>query len=168
LADEGYVLISGGGLGIGTAAVLGVVAQTTTVGGPFSPRIRVTAFDQDIEDALVRDRLYDEYRQNMIKDAGFAVFLSGNKLVDGSVVNADGVFKEFDVSRSLGVLPIPIGASGHAAELLWHRVRADLVAVFGDDRAQPALDRIAPGRADVDDILKGVFEIISLYDGRRR
>ncbi|WP_425440278.1 hypothetical protein [Pseudosporangium ferrugineum] len=66
------------------------------------------------------------------------------------------------------MLPIPIGATGHVSEDLWREVRADSVAVYGDDRAIPLLERLAPGCTDVPDIVDAVFAILQLYDGRRR
>jgi hypothetical protein len=168
LADEGYILVSGGGLGIGTAAVLGMASKASIAGRSFGPRLRVTAFDQSIEDRGVRNRLYDDYRRDMIKSAGFAVFLSGNKLSRNAVVAAEGVKKEFEVARGERVLPIPIGATGHIAEELWREVRNSPETYYGDSRATVALDRLAPGCTDLADLLDAVFEIIYLYDGRRR
>ncbi len=51
LAEEEYTLISGGGLSVGTAAVLGAVSYTTAHGSTTNDKVvRVAAFDQNIED----------------------------------------------------------------------------------------------------------------------
>jgi hypothetical protein len=168
LIDGGYGVISGGGVGIGTAAVLGAVSRPAFATGSARSRLRVTAFDQAIEDATRRDLLYEQYREKMLSDAGFAVFVSGNKLVGDEVRPADGVLKEFEVCRRLGVLPIPVGATGHVAAGLWQQVRDDPASVYGDVRAGEHLDRLAPGSTSIPDILNAVFAIIHLYDGRRR
>jgi hypothetical protein len=168
LIDDGYGLISGGGVGIGTAAVLGAASRPAlTVGSAWS-RLRVTAFDQNIEDATERHLRYEQYREKMLSGAGFAVFVAGNKFQDGRIQPAGGIRNEYEISRRLGVLPIPIGATGHVSEDLWREVRADPVAVYGDDRAVELLDRLAPGRSDVAGVVDAVFAIIQLYDGRRR
>jgi hypothetical protein len=111
---------------------------------------------------------YEQYRGKMLSGVGFAVFVAGNKFQDGRVQPAGGIRNEYDISRRLGVLPIPVGATGHVSEELWREVRADPVSIYGNDRAVPLLDRLAPGCSDVPDVVDAVFAIIQLYDGRRR
>ncbi|GAA0517381.1 hypothetical protein Ade02nite_84310 [Paractinoplanes deccanensis] len=168
LIHEGYGLISGGGVSIGTAAVLGAASQSARTTGAARSRLRVTAFDQNIEDAAVRNAVYEQYRKSMLSEAGFAVFIAGNKLQGTETRPAGGIRNEYEIGRDLGVLPIPIGATGHMARTLWDKVRDDPIAVYGDDRATTLLDRLAPGRTDVADMLDAIFEIIYRYDGRRR
>jgi hypothetical protein len=173
LASEDYTLISGGGLGVGTAAVLGAVSYTTAHSPSVSDtsindRVRVTAFDQNIEDAKTRNSVYREYREQMLKQSGFAVFVSGNKQEGGTVSEANGVLSEFEIALEQGVIPIPIGASGHVAERLWKRVRANPKDYYTDPGVVDALDRMAPGVTDVGTILSGIFDVIHLHDGRRR
>jgi hypothetical protein len=165
------VLVSGGGLGIGTAAVLGAISQAGSSGVAAHERVRVTAFDQNIEDAALRDQRYHRYREQMLSNTGFAIFLSGNKAIgDGTVVAARGVETEFEIAVEKGVIPIPIGASGHAAESIWRTVRGDPIKFFGDSKAIPALDRMRPGlrEIEIEVLISSVFDIIALYDGRRR
>jgi hypothetical protein len=173
LALENYTLISGGGLGIGTAAVLGAASELPRKGRRLRELVKVTAFDQTIEDAANENLLYQEYREQMLSEAGFAVFLAGNKLINDEVVPASGVENEFQIGMERGVIPIPVGATGHVAASLWRRVRDDPIRFFGDTRAIPALDRLAPTAADpgsdsVRELIDAVFSIIHLYDGRRR
>lgn len=169
LATEDYTLISGGGLNIGTAAVLGAVARANQRGVLTNDRIKVTAFDQLIEDdPQARDRQYRQYRRQMLESTGFAIFISGNKIEGNTVTAATGVLSEFELALQSNVIPIAIGASGHVAEDLWHRIRADPVRHYGDADATTDLDRMGPGQTDRDEILDAVFAVLHRYDGRRR
>jgi hypothetical protein len=168
LAEQNYTLISGGGLGVGTAAVLGAVSYATTHGASINDKVRVTAFDQGIEDRATQSEVYREYRERMLNQSGFAIFVAGNKFKDGSVGEAEGVRSEFGLATELNVVPIPIGATGHVAQDLWQQVRNNPVQYYGDNRAITALDKIGPGTTDIQTILDGIFDIIHLYDGRRR
>jgi hypothetical protein len=168
LAEQDYTLISGGGLNVGTATVLGAVTRITARGSSMNDRVRVTAFDQMIEDAEQPTELYTRYRKQMIEGAGFAVFISGNKIGDGTIVRAGGVESEFQLAVQADVIPIAIGASGHVALDIWHRLRNEPVTFFGDRRALPYLERMGPGVTNLGEILDAVFEILRLYDGRRR
>jgi SLOG family protein/SIR2-like protein len=167
LAAEEYTLISGGGLGIGTAAVLGAVAYASRQGTTVNERVRVTAFDQDIDS---RELVYQEYREQMLKDSGFAIFVSGNRLEGTDVRDATGVQNEFETAIRKGVIPIPVGATGYVASKLWRVVRDQPHEYFDGDHVQQvaaALDKIGPGVTDRATMLRGIFDIIHLYDGRR-
>jgi hypothetical protein len=170
LAAEEYTLISGGGLGIGTAAVLGAVAYASRQGTTVNDRVRVTAFDQDIEGGDRRELVYQQYREQMLKDSGFAIFVSGNRQDGTGVRDATGVWNEFEMAIRKGVIPIPVGATGYVASKLWRLVRDQPHEYFDGDHAHQvaaALDKIGPGVTDRATILRGIFDIIHLYDGRR-
>lgn len=61
----------------------------------------------------------------MISLAGIAIFLFGNKLVDGKVVEASGVKREFEIAFDQGLVLIPLGLTGYTAQVLWDTVVAD-------------------------------------------
>jgi len=170
LATEEYTLISGGGLGIGTAAVLGAVAYASKQGINASERVRVTAFEQDIDGDDGRELVYQQYREQMLKEAGFAIFVSGNRQNGASVGDAAGVRKEFDTAIRKGVVPIPVGATGHIATKLWQLVRDKPHKYYDGDHVHQvvaALDKMGPGVTDRTTILTGIFDLIHLHDGRR-
>jgi hypothetical protein len=62
------------------------------------------------------------YREDMLAKAGSVIFLAGNKEIDGKTVIANGVFSEFEIAKRRKLFPIPIGATGHAAEAIWKEV----------------------------------------------
>lgn len=76
--------------------------------------------------------LWHEYRHRMIGLSGIALFIFGNKVKDGSVVNADGVHKEFEIAQEKGVVALPIGTSGYMAKALADEMLADPVNHFCD------------------------------------
>jgi hypothetical protein len=65
------------------------------------------------------DSLHRNYRDDMIAQAGTAIFLFGNKLEDIAVRHADGMRKEFEIARTHGTLVIPVGVSGYISAELW-------------------------------------------------
>jgi hypothetical protein len=168
LVEEGYTLISGGGLGVGTAVVLGAVTRSEDLKLNVSDRVKVAAFDHRIDDKAIRDAVYRRYREHILEEAGFAIFLSGNKLDGEDVVESDNVKREFEVACSRGSVPVPVGATGHAAEWIWAKVVSNLLDYYKDERARPYVDAIGPGSTDVSSIIDAVMNLIHLYDGRRR
>ena len=68
------------------------------------------------------------------------MFLLGNKMEDGSIINSDGVRAEFEIAKSYGLYLLPIGASGYMAEELWNEVIGSLNAFFPN--AGPELEAL--------------------------
>ena len=61
----------------------------------------------------------------MISLAGVAIFVFGNKRMNGEVVDASGVRREFEIAIEHGLVPIPVAASEFMARTLWDEVLVD-------------------------------------------
>ncbi|WEJ56763.1 SIR2 family protein [Devosia sp. FJ2-5-3] len=124
LADNDFQIVSGFGLGVGNSLISGAIekayAKKNTRLDNF---LQVRPFPRDIADANERAAIWHRYRQELLSLPGIALFFLGNKEVDGAIVPADGVRKEFDIARAQGVATVPVGATGSishdlAAEML--------------------------------------------------
>lgn len=126
LLCQGLHLVSGLGLGIGGAVTVGALEEAFA--GPshdLDDRLTLRPFPRESPTTGTRDQLWELYRQEMIGRVGFAIFIAGNKLADGAVIESPGVIREFDIAVAKGVYPIPIGATGHAAATLATQVIAE-------------------------------------------
>jgi hypothetical protein len=72
----------------------------------------------------IRKQRNIKYRDEMLQEAGVAVFVYGNKKdEDGiSIKNSNGMEEEFNLAVEKGIMPIPIGATGYMAKILWEKV----------------------------------------------
>ncbi|TQF17492.1 hypothetical protein FJV41_02465 [Myxococcus llanfairpwllgwyngyllgogerychwyrndrobwllllantysiliogogogochensis] len=130
LIATGLRLLSGTGLGIGSAVVTGAMTEIYKEQTEIGDRLMLVHFPQDIP-AAQRKLAYEQYRQELVSKAGYTVFICGNKVgADGSIQNAEGVQKEFELTQSFRHFPIPIGCSGHVAQDIWKKVNADLAGFF--------------------------------------
>ncbi len=117
LIKEGCRIVTGVGKGIGDSVISGALNQIYNVDR------------QQLHDQLVlrpfprgnsRDKaLWESYRRDMINYSGISIFLLGNKLKSEKIENADGVYKEYEISEKQGNILLPIGATGYMAEELW-------------------------------------------------
>jgi hypothetical protein len=167
LIANGVRLATGLGLGIGdplfTGALRDVLRQKLNIGDALVLRPFPQAGDPSQLAAL-----WQNYREEIISQAGIALFLFGNKYVDGAVKNADGLVKEFEIARGQGVAVLPIGATGYAAKSL-----ADIAIAHLDDFT-PELD--ADGRAklvalanhtdDLKSLITPIIELIHILQGK--
>jgi len=127
LLRNNFTIISGFGVGIGPAVVEGALEQVyLEKQGGISHYLRVYPFGSYAHTDIVKT----SYRQDMISEAGIAIFIFGNKLQDISIREAEGMIEEFRIARANQALLIPIGASGYISEKLWREMMQDFDAYF--------------------------------------
>jgi hypothetical protein len=131
LVKRDFRLVSGFGLGIGSAVITGALQHIYfEKGGRAEDSLILRPFPQRSAPADNIAPLWTAYRRDMIGHAGIAVFAFGNREAHGSVENASGVREEFEIAVEYGVKPIPIGSTGFMAAELWKLVAADYDKYF--------------------------------------
>jgi hypothetical protein len=164
IIQRDYNLISGFGLGIGGSVIVGSVeAAYSDEKARIDERLTLRPFPQgDPPSGMTRQEFWKRYREDMISRCGFVVFISGNKKdpSTGDAVLASGVLQEFEICKALGRYPIPIGATGYAAEQIWKEVSGSL------DQYYPGLDvkthfaTLGNPKKSNEELLKAVFALM--------
>lgn len=163
IVKRGCNLVSGVGLGIGSAVVSGAVeALYGSHGGQIGERLILRPFPHGIVDTKKRTETFSQWREDMIGQAGFAVFLCGNSGTDaaGNPAVAKGVLEEFDIAVRQGVYPIPVGATGHATAELWRRVSADPKMFYGTVPVKQELKTLNDFNNSEGDYIEAIFRIV--------
>jgi hypothetical protein len=131
LIDRDCRITSGFGLGIGSAIVTGAVEQIYSGNQrSIDSHLLLRPFPAGIQDQAERERVFGRYREELIAQAGIAIFVMGNKQQPGGVAPADGMRVEFDLARKSGLHCLPIGASGSISADFWNEMMADLKTSF--------------------------------------
>jgi hypothetical protein len=131
LIDRDCRITSGFGLGIGSAVVTGAVEQIYSANQrSIDSHLLLRPFPAGIQDQAERERVFNRYREELIAQAGIAIFVMGNKQHGGGVVPADGMRVEFDLARKSGLHCLPIGASGSISVDFWNEMMASLRSSF--------------------------------------
>jgi hypothetical protein len=125
LAQNGFGVVSGAGVGVGPSVVNGVLEQldrdNTRV---VDDRLILRQFPQGIVDPRQRKRRWTKYRQEILNEAGIAVFLFGNKRdATGAIVDAEGVDEEFAIAVESDIAVVPVGCTGSVSATLHKRVQ---------------------------------------------
>jgi hypothetical protein len=161
LIDRNLRIATGFGLGIGSAVVTGAVQQIySTADRSVDQQLMLRPFPVGISDPVERQRLYSRYREELIAQAGIAIFIMGNKAIAGKTTGADGVRAEFALARESSLYLLPIGASGSIAADLWKELMSDLNSFFPKNAktVRPLLEIIgretATPNALIDPLLK--------------
>lgn len=159
---EGHNLVSGFGLGIGGGVILGAMEELCTDDiSEFGDRTTLRPFPQEPPRGMTRETFMTRYREDMIANAGFAVFLCGNKLDPGTrkTVIASGVMQEFEITKRLNRYPIPVGATGHAARRIWEEVNGSLDRFFPDGGVKGHLQTLRDTKSTNEEIVEAIFAI---------
>jgi NAD-dependent SIR2 family protein deacetylase len=132
ISKEQYRVISGFGLGIGSAIITGVLEQTFMNGGRLdSDQLVLRPFPQSQSGERPLPELWTEYRHDMLAHAGVALFLFGNKLdKTGVVVPSNGMREEFEIAVANGLFIIPVGITGSISADLWD----DVIQAFDESK----------------------------------
>jgi Sir2- and TIR-associating SLOG family/SIR2-like domain len=136
LTENGMNVVTGFGLGVGPYVINGVLDELEREGTRnLSERLTLRPFPYAIVDSEKRKIRWTNYRREMISKAGVAVFVFGNKTDrSGKVVQADGMLEEFEIALSEGLLLVPVGSTGYAADALHKKVSDDFRTYFRDVR----------------------------------
>ncbi|WP_329752812.1 SIR2 family protein [Stenotrophomonas maltophilia] len=165
LSKKDKRILSGFGLGIGGAVISGVV-EATALGGHAldEDRLLVRPFPQDKVGNMTRDDLWRAYRDDILKRAGIAIFVFGNKLKDGEVVLSDGMRHEFEIALENKVFPIPVGRTGGMAEELWGELTRQIAdgSFEVDPKVAPLIQELGDSSKSLDEIKATILKIVSL------
>ena len=163
LIKNDFRIISGFGVGVGSFVINGALEQLKSEHkNKFEDSIVLRPFPQKPSGGKTLDSLWEEYRKNMIQDAGIAVFVFGNKRgpENGPLIDAIGVIREFEIALSLGLKIIPIGITGYQTKLIFNDLMDNFHTYYpGDDEIRPLFEILGES-LDVEVIISTAIEII--------
>lgn len=164
IVTQGYRIVNGFGWGVGSAVINGALAAVYERPEKYSedqlimkPFPQFKTGDKELAD------LWEEYRQRMIRLAGIAIFIFGNKLnEDGNNTLANGIRREFEIARQHGLIPIPVPATGYMAKEIFDEISKDFKTIYaGNDAIIPLIKDLATfSHSDTDKIIRKIIEII--------
>jgi len=119
ILDNGFKIVSGYGLGVGSAVISGAL-KTIYKKGENIPQdsLILRPFPQNERD----EKHWTNYRKDMINHSGIAIFILGNKFAEGELKPANGVWEEFQIAKDKELQIIPVGASGYVAKEIHDKV----------------------------------------------
>lgn len=159
-----YNIISGFGLGIGSSVIAGALEEVYMNEHRINDnRLLLRPFPQG-EDYKI---LYHQYREDMISRAGIAIFLFGNKIVDGNIILADGMLEEYQIALEKGNIIVPIGCTGYVAEEIWNKINLDLDKYYKvvDDNLRNAYKKLSV-KGEQKEVIENILNFIMLAKRR--
>lgn len=157
LIKKDFNIISGFGLGVGDAVIIGAMQALRRND---DERLQLFPFPQRVPASVDRSVLWREYRERMISNAGVCLVLAGNKLQDGAVVPAEGVLQEVEIALAQGKMVLPIGATGHIAQQLWEDFKTNPSKYVGSANIANQLEILGDSTTEVPALVDAVIEAL--------
>jgi hypothetical protein len=165
ISAEGYKIVSGVGLGIGRVVISGALDFLfTTKYRHLDDALVLRPFPMLVKGKKSKGDRNLEYRTEMMKHAGIALFIFGNKDDGkGGWKISNGMIEEFEVAISQGVIPIPVGATGFASEELWNKVMANPSLYYPNNpELLDAIKQIGDKTKTDDELITQILKSISI------
>jgi Sir2- and TIR-associating SLOG family/SIR2-like domain len=163
----GVRVATGLGLDIGNALLTGAIEEVMRGKNMhIEDALIIRPFPQAIPDEKERERVWERYRNELIGDAGIALFLFGNKRAGSAIVASDGMKQEYDIALKHGLVVLPIGATGSISEHLAKELLATSSgALSGANR--DALEAISKPVTDLMTLVDPIVDLVrNLKEGK--
>jgi hypothetical protein len=162
LIAQEFRIVNGFGWGVGSAVINGALSQIYENPERFSrDQLIVRPFPQFATGGKTLEVLWNEYRNDMIDFAGVSVIVFGNKKEGTSsrVVEANGVYKEYEIAKAKKLFIIPVFPTGWMAEKIYSELESSHFGLENGDQLIPLMAELKT-LTDPDKIIQQVIKII--------
>ena len=167
LISEEFNIISGFGLGVGSAVITGALEEIYIKSNSINEdRLLLRPFPQGLE-TTKRDELWKKYRQDMISRAGVSVFLFGNKIENDTIQKARGMLSEFEIAKEMHNLIVPVGCTGYVAKEIWDIIKGkpeDYYKNINSDLME-AFESLNDDSAEQEQLIDSIIKFIKFFKG---
>ncbi|RXR17350.1 hypothetical protein EQG63_11215 [Flavobacterium amnicola] len=163
IIENNYRIVNGFGWGIGSSVINGALEAIYSNPLRYSEnQLVLKPFPQFATSDKSLPELWNEYRQKMISQCGISIFIFGNKLVNDEIVDADGIMKEFIISKENGNICIPIGITDFMALKIYEIIIEDPSKYFETpDIIVPFLKKLADKATSLPDAIKTLLDLLN-------
>lgn len=157
LVKKGFKVVSGFGLGVGSIIINGALEEIyQSKFNNTTEYLELKPFPQIHTGSKNINELRDQYRKDMILNSGIAIFIFGNKLVEGKIENSEGVYREYEIARENNLSIIPVGSTGFMAKV----ISDEIIEENGENTyLQPHLETLNNSN-DSEKIISAIADII--------
>lgn len=162
LVRRHYNIVSGFGLGIGSAVISGALEEIyLKKGHKITDQLILRPFPQSTSGSIALPELWRQYREDMINHAGVAIFVYGNKKVDDKVVLSIGMQQEYEIAKSKGLLIIPLGLTGYMAKEIWTAERKRIEDDNVSSQYVELFEKLNDSTLSLENLSKVIFDMLT-------
>lgn len=166
IIEQDYRIINGFGWGIGSSVINGALEAIYLKPSKYSEsQLILKPFPQFESGNKKLPELWEDYRQKMISLSGISIFVFGNKLKDGKIVEANGVIREFEISHHNGNICIPIAFTNYASKTIFETILKQPDKYYQKPKVVlPYLKKLADDKISMSEKLKAIIELLKIIN----
>ncbi|HTF28716.1 MAG TPA: hypothetical protein VK625_07720, partial [Flavitalea sp.] len=166
LAKDGYQIVTGFGKGVGTYVVNGVLTcmqnENTT---RLDRYVKLRPFPLINENSADAVDIKRKYRESIIREAGIAIFVFGNKRSGEKLINSPGVMEEFRLAVENGLKVIPIASTGYMSRIIYDEILTNFKKFYPEHKSlKKQLLQLNPQISSHAKIISTVKNILSILN----
>lgn len=164
LIERNYQIVSGVGLGIGSSVISGALES---IYRNYSKKIRDALILRPFPQTIQGKEYWSKYRNEMISYAGIALFLFGNKLEGGTIIDSSGMWEEFQIAKEKGLFLLPIGSTGYVSKKIHQEISNNFYNYYPDanETFKQMFIEIGDESREFSDIEELIFKLLKLIGG---
>jgi Sir2- and TIR-associating SLOG family/SIR2-like domain len=169
LNKKKYKVVSGFGGGVGNYVINGVLESVYESNErKIDNHLLLRPLPRYTTDEEALTERWEKYRRDLIREAGIAIFIFGNKVQDNQLINSPGVKREFEIAKEMGIKLIPIGVTGYASQQLWEEVMKKFDQLYGDfPQLQEEFEKLGNSNMKSGEVIQAVIHIIDVLNGKK-
>ena len=163
IIENDFRIVNGFGWGIGSSVINGALESIYSNPIKFSEnQLILKPFPQFETGEKPLKVLWEEYRQKMISQCGISIFVFGNKKgTETDIIEANGVIREFEISRENGNICIPIGITGYATNTIYKMIASEPEKYYEQPELfVPIIDELADPKTNFEQAIKIIDKLL--------
>ena len=105
----------------------------------------------------------------MLSDVGIVIFIFGNKLKNGEMINSNGMMEEFKLAVEKGAVIIPIGCTGYISKVIWDKVMEEPDRYYGNNEELiKCIEKLGEENNNYGILIETIMETIKIIRDKRR
>ncbi|MHA8054184.1 SIR2 family protein [Aquirufa sp. OSTEICH-129A] len=163
IIENDFRIVNGFGWGIGSSVINGALESIYNNPIKYSEnQLILKPFPQFETGDKKLPELWEEYRQKMISHCGISFFVFGNKSgTESDIVDANGVIREFEISRENGNICIPIGITQYATLKIYLIIKSNPSQYYENPELfMPILEKLADSKTTLQMALNEIENLL--------
>lgn len=161
LIKHNYKVVSGFGLGIGSAVISGALEQIyMNPGNSSNDQLILRPFPQNVFGLEERKVIWTKYRKDIVAHAGIALFIFGNKLKGGETAKSNGMREEFEISKAMGLSLLPVGTTEFISRDFWNEMQKEIEESSHSDEFKNLFMRLGEDDLQPEELIPIILDMI--------
>jgi Sir2- and TIR-associating SLOG family/SIR2-like domain len=162
IIEADYKIVNGFGWGVGSSVINGALEAIYLNPLRFSEsQLILKPFPQFASGNKNLSELWEEYRQKMISKCGISIFFFGNKRENNKIIEADGIMKEFIISKDNRNICIPIGVTNFMAKKIFELIAKEPIKYFEEPNVvMPFLEKLSNSKTTLKEAITLTLDLL--------